>query len=281
MDLRRSPTIQLANPINLVNFLRNKVVISSIDSQGVITVLLTLTTLSLAVSVSLKSVFIALTSVAIVCHFFIYRRREMRQIFITPWFLAAILFFLTVLIGCLISPADKYAQLDFIHKYSKLFFLPILALGFQDKKSRFWAIHAFLLGMLITWVCSELKVFGFVKMHGEQADSGHIFYNHIVTGYFMAFAAFLAAIYAARSQGKLRLGYVVIALLFSCHTLFVNTGRTGYIMVAVLLLLLLSCFMRRQLRGVLLIGIPTLFLVYQSPPIKQGLGDIIANAQKY
>src|SRR3990167_1137405 len=280
MDLRQSSTIQLIKPINPVNFLRNKVAFSAIDLQGVMTVLLALTTFAQVVSVSLKSVFIALTSVVVLYHLFISKRREMFQVFITPWFIAAMLFFLTILIGCLISPADKHTQLDFIHKYSKLFYLPLLALGFQDKQSRFWAIHAFLLGMLITLVCSELKVFGFVKMHGLQTDFGEVFYNHIVTGYFMAFAAFLAAIYAVHSQGKGRIGYVLIALLFSYHTLFVSMGKTGYLMLVILLLIFLFCYVRQLSMG-LLILVSALLLMYQSPLVKLGIEKSINQLQNY
>lgn len=280
MDLKQISIIQIANPINSFNFVRNKISLSFIDSQRIITILLSLTALSLAVSVSLKSVFIALTSVAILAHFFIYRRREMLQVFITPWFFAAMLFFLAIVMGCLISPADKHTQLDFIHKYSKLFFLPILALGFQDKQNRFWAIHAFLLGMLITLSCSELKVFGFVKMHGEQADFGEVFYNHIVTGYFMAFAAFLAAIYAVRSKGKLRIGYALVALLFSYHTLFVNFGKTGYVMLAILLLIFLFCDVRNLFIRSLILML-ALLLMYQSPLVKSGIGKSISDVQHY
>lgn len=280
MDLRQSSTVQITKPINPVNFLSKMIALSSVSPQGVITVLLALTGLSLAVSVSLKSVFITLASVVILLHFFIDRRREMLHVFMTPWFLAAILFFFTIVMGCLISPADKHTQLDFIHKYSKLLYLPLLALGFQNKQSRFWAIHAFMLGMLITLGCSELKVLGYVKIKGLPNDFGEVFYNHIVTGYFMAFAAFLAAIYAVRSQGKLRVGYALMVLLFSFHTLFINQGRTGYVMFAVLMLIFLVSYMRHLL-GWLLILIPVLFLAYQSSLVNQGIGHVIGDVQNY
>ncbi len=280
MDLQQSSMLKTANPIRIVRFLRNKIIVSGIDAQVVVRIFLALTLLSLAVSVSLKSVFLVLSSAAIVLSFVIARRREMFEVVMTPWFFAATLFFVVIVLGCLMSPANQSTQLDFIHKYSKLFYLPLLVLGFQDKQSRFWAMHAFLLGMLITMGCSELKVLGLFKMHGEPSDFGEVFYNHIVTGYFMAFAAFLALIYAARAQGKWRAGYVLIALLLSYHTLFINQGRTGYVMLTVLILIFLIGCIRHRLSG-LLILVPFVFLAYQSPLVHQGLSKVIGEAKNY
>jgi O-antigen ligase len=281
MNLKQFSTIQLLKSYNRINFLSNKTNIKALNLQEIMTALLAVTALSLALSISLRSVFIILASIIIVFHIFYDRRRDMFQALLAPWFFTAVLFFLIILVGCLTSPAPAHSQLDFINKYSKLFFLPLLAFGFQNKQNRFWAIHAFLLGMLITVICSELKVLGLVKMKGAPQDFGEVFYNHIVTGYYMAFAAFLAAVYAMRATEKRRVGYILAAILFSYHTLFINQGRTGYVMYAALLIIFLLNFMHRHLLKSLLILVPILLLAYQSPLVKEGVLRVTTDLQKY
>jgi O-antigen ligase len=175
-------------------------------------------------------------------------------------------------------------QMDFVHKYSKLLYLPILAVGFQYKRSRDWAVYGFLLAMLITAVLSIFKTFGFFQHLGVGAifvgDPGAIFLNHILTGYFMAFAAFLAAIYALRSSGIARSVYALLFLLYSYQTLFVNPGRTGYVMFAVLTVIFFLVFMRRSFSWLLIVM--TLFLaVSQSSIFRQGVAQIIDDTRRY
>ena len=277
MDSRATPAIQdfqLTKTDYVINFLRNSFVVGSQEGQWWINVFLALTAFSLTVSLSLKAIFLILSSLTIVYH----KRSELLRVVMSPWGLSALALFLVIVLGCLFTPANRHLQFDFIHKYSKLLYLPILALGFQDKQSRSWAIHAFLFGCLITIGYSAYRVFTM----GITEAPGTAFYNYIVTGYFVAFAAFLAGIYALRSQGYVRVGYFFLIGLFSSHMFLVNIGKTGYVMFLVLSLIFSLVYMqwRYFFKGVFVVFLG-LLIVSQSPLFKAGVGRVVNELHDY
>jgi O-antigen ligase len=64
-------------------------------------------------------------------------------------------------------------------------------------------------------------------LHWRDADPGHLFYNHILTGFLFAFAAFLAIERYFFSHKALYLGFFV---LFSIEVLAINIGRLSYVL---------------------------------------------------
>ncbi|KTC98673.1 O-antigen ligase family protein [Legionella erythra] len=210
-------------------------------------------------------------------------RQDMVKIIREPWFYAILTLFTLVLLGSITGIADWKSKLIFINKYSKFLFIPFIALAFQHPRLRWLAIHAFLGAMTITLLISFLKALSWVTMNPVN-DPGAVFHNHIVTGFYMAFAAFLSA-NLARTPKKtpLRLGYAALALLFSYQTLFINTGRTGYVIYSLLLILFLwQSIPARKMPLYIIIILPCALLVaYHSMALNTGVKAIVHDVQNY
>ena len=257
--------------------------VKSQHMSSFITMLLALTAFFTPISVSLKSIFLITTSIAVL----IQQGSLVTKLFRRPWFFAALLLFTVIVFGSFIGPVGWHVSSDIIGKYTKLLFIPILALGFQSKENRFWAVHGFLLAMLITCLGSFLKILGLFRGIGDGAidsfmrlDPGAVFYNHIVTGYFMAFAVFLACIFATQAVGIRRYGYCLLIGLFAYQTLFINPGRTGYFMLAILMLVYFIYFFRPS--RALSVWVIALFIIAsQSTVFKHGMRELLDDFNQY
>ncbi|WP_131739752.1 O-antigen ligase family protein [Legionella adelaidensis] len=161
---------------------------------------------------------------------------DLRISFSTYWGYACLFLFLMALIGMAWSPASLKDQLYVVEKYSKLLYLPVLAIGFKRENTRQVGLHAFLVAMLITCIVSIEKYF----FSTDGADPGEVFLNHIVTGYLMSFAAYLSALFFFQTKNTPpRFGYALLWVLFSYQIIFVNTGKTGIIIYLLLMAMLL------------------------------------------
>jgi O-antigen ligase len=160
------------------------------------------------------------------------------------WCQATIIFFIFTLLACLWSPSHH--PMVIVFKYLKLLYLPILVLGFQDAKTRENGINIFILAMVITAILSCLKCLHY--LHIKSDDPGAIFHNHIITGFMMAFAAYLAGMRVITTLRKpsttlgMRclptLGMALAFIITSCQILFIGTGRVGLVLYFLLLILL-------------------------------------------
>lgn len=251
-----------------------------ISRKQIVSFLIVFSFFIFALSPSLKSIFLPLTLLAILSQS--SARHALMRVIHEPWCIALLLLFGLIVIGCLQNGADWQHKLMFINKYSKLLYLPVLAVGFQNKRIRELAIHAFLAAMLITLIISTLKFMRLVKINPVD-DPGAVFQNHIVTGYYMAFAAYLAAYYSWQQTGKMRFFYLTLTLLFSFQTLFINTGRTGYVMYAILtFLFLLQCIPLRKIPLYLLVVLPLLaFTAYHSMTLTRGVSEAVHDVQNF
>lgn len=249
--------------------------------QGIAAFLFVLSIFTLPLSMTLKS--IALISGLITSLLSPDLRRQLTKVVREPWFYGIILLFALVLLGALTGIADLKSKLIFINKYSKFLFIPLIALAFQNERLRWLAIHAFLAAMTLTLLISFFKALGWITMNPVN-DPGAVFHNHIVTGFYMAFAAFLSANLALNHNNTaLRLSYTLLALLFSYQTLFINTGRTGYVIYSVLLILFLwQSIPARKIPLYLIIILPFALLVaYHSMALNTGFKAIVHDVQNY
>lgn len=250
-----------------------------LTAQSMLPFFLALTVFAIPISSTAKSVFLFLSVSSIV--FSPVYRQDLLNTLNKPWCKAALSLFFVAFVACFWSRASHHDQMLVIEKYSKLLYLPILAVGFQNKRTRSLAIHAFLLAMTITCTLSILKLAGFVKYHGD--DPGHVFRNHIMTGYMMAFASYLSALLFVRARGKHRALYAVLCLFFSYQIWFVNTGRTGYVIYALLMMLLiLQILSWRQaiLAGILGFAALTM-LYYENADLHARVAQVAADWQHY
>lgn len=205
--------------------------------QDVIFYLLALTVFVFPLSNSLKSIFLTITALAILAN--PLTRQRLKDILKEPWARAALLLFAVVLLGCIWGAADFNDKINFVNKYSKVLYLPLLAVAFMEERSRKAAMRAFLLAMLATVFVSFMNKAGFTIIDKTNKAEA-VFQNRIDTGLFIAFAAYMSAFLAVKRPGLVRkLLYGLGALLFSFYEIFVNTGRTGYVVFAILFVVFL------------------------------------------
>lgn len=238
-----------------------------IPVQRWVPLLLAATLLTLPMSSTAKSICLGLSVVTILLT--PTYRADVVSLFSTKWFKAALLLFGIALVACLWSPASLSAKGFTIEKYSKLLYLPILVVGFQKNKTRQLGLHAFLLAMVVTSGLSILKFHGFLQSFNFDPD--HVFRNHIMTGFMVAFAAYLSLLFSYRQQGYTRLVYGLLAFVFTYQILFVSSGRTGYAIYLLLmsLLVLQLCTWRQAIAGILLVGALFSISYFVSPVMKK------------
>lgn len=190
------------------------------------------TLLALPLSSTGKSIFLGLSVGAIL--FTPAFRNDFLSVFKTTWCKSALFLFLIALIASLWSPA-KLGDVGYvIEKYSKLLYLPILAVGFQNKDTREAALKSFVLAMLIICGLSVLKFHGFLST--LQFDPDHAFRNHIMTSLMTSFAAYIVFLFAYQQRNKyVMFIYILIGIFFTYQIFFINTSRTGYISYSLLM----------------------------------------------
>jgi O-antigen ligase len=217
-----------------------------------------------------KSIFIVLSILAILLA--PTYRAKIADVIVKPWCIAAFMLVALAVLGCLWSPASYAEQFLVVNKYIKLLYLPILVAGFSNARVRHYGIHAFMLAMLLTCIISTLKFYGFLQTW--DIDFDNVFRNHIMTGFMVAFSSYLAAILACRQpDNTMRLLYIALAAFYSYHVLFVNGGRTGYIIYFLLMSLFVTQFFSLRKALAILLVMLSLFAVsyWQSAPLRGGI----------
>ena len=218
---------------------------------------------AIPLSSTAKSIFVVTALVLIVVS--PTYRQDLRAMLSKTWCQASIVLFLVAVISSVWSPATLHERLNAIEKYSKLLYLPILVAGFQDPRARNMGLHGFLWAMVVTCFVSILAFTGVIPLHDTEA--GGLFRNHIMTGYMMAFAAYLSSLLFLTKSGGSRIFYALLTFLFSYHVLFINNGRTGYVVYLLLMVLLMvqSFSWRQALLGSVLGSVLVGVMCYFSP----------------
>ncbi|MCW8400158.1 O-antigen ligase family protein [Legionella sp. PATHC038] len=220
------------------------------------------------ISTSIKSILLILSLLALLLT--PYYRQFLPYAFNTLWARSALVLFLFVLIACFWSQAPFSLQYNVIDKYSKLIFLPILAVGFVKPKTRLWVLNSYILVMLLTSILSCLKEIQLFAINTE--DPGYIFYNHIVTGFMIALGVYFALILVLQNNksGWMRFFYLPMIVVGSYQILFINTGRTGYVTYGILMsLVILQKFTPKKALLGMVIFLGAICLVYVLSPVMQ------------
>lgn len=162
-----------------------------------------------------------------------------------------------------------------LSKYIKFLFFPILIAGFITEKNRTQLMHAFLGAMLLTTLLSFLKWTHLLIW--RSSDSGEIFYNHIMTGLMMNYAAYMAAWFVYVSKNRVHQAlYSVLFILFTFQIFFISPGRTGYIIyfLAMTIFLLQIFPIKKALSIISISGVLFACIIYQSPAVKEGIYNL-------
>ena len=246
--------------------------------QKWVPLLLAATLLALPMSSTAKSICLSLSVLAILLA--PTYRNEITNLLSRGWCRATLILFFLALVACLWSPASFSEKIFVMEKYSKLLYLPILVVGFREAKTRTISLHAFLVAMFITSILAVLKFNGFLSFLPINPD--RVFRNHIMVGFMGAFAAYLSALFIYRQSGIKRLGYSLLFILFSYHILFVNAGRTGYVIYLLLmtLLVLQICTWKQAIAGIFLV-FAAFTLIYTLNPVMKARVNLIATELDY
>lgn len=173
-----------------------------------------------------------------------FNTTAVRRVLLTnPVARAAWFLFGGLLLAVCYGATQMREALDVLGKYVDLAFVPLFMVLFASAGTRRWAERAFMVAMGITLLFSYLlglQVIGAQSWMSGMGSSANpvIFHSHITQNNMMAFAAFLAVLKCRDALNvKLRMAWAVFALLAAGNVLFMVQGRTGY-----LILLLLLCW---------------------------------------
>jgi len=126
-------------------------------------------------------------------------------------------------------------------KYADLAFVPLFMLMLPGESNRRRALYAFVGAMGLTLLLSYMVGLKLLPLQqwmnaAATADNPSIFHSHITQNNMMAFAAFLALLKLRESTlPGIRIGWGLFAVLAGFNVLFMVQGRTGYVILLMLL----------------------------------------------
>jgi O-antigen ligase len=154
---------------------------------------------------------------------------------------AALLLFIALFIAMFYGATPLKEALVTVAKYKSLAFIPIFIFLLSNEMLRRRARYAFLLAMAVTLAVSlliGLKILPVMPWmnHWTVQDNPAIFHSHITQNNMMAFAVFLSLLEwrDAITRAK-RYAWFGFALLGIFNVVFMVQGRTGYLLLVVLL----------------------------------------------
>lgn len=171
-----------------------------------------------------------------------------------PVALAALALFGAMIAGCFYGPAAAGEGVNYVGKYLDLLLIPVLIVLFREEKARSHALTGFMLAMGLTLLLSCLIQTGLFPgnalLQGEVGNA-FVFKWQLTQNIFMAFFAYLLAVKARHAKpSPARWLFALAAVLAACNVLFMMQGRTGYVVLAVLLLYF--CFSWLRWKGLTL-----------------------------
>ena len=154
---------------------------------------------------------------------------------------AASLLFGALMLAMLYGATPISTAFGVLGKYVDLAFVPLFILLFSVAKTRDWAFNLFMTAMGVTLLFSYLLGSHLIAVQAWMSTQGSaanpvIFHSHITQNNMMAFAALMALLRARDAlQATLRMAWLAYAALAIINVLFMVQGRTGYLILLVLL----------------------------------------------
>lgn len=240
-------------------------------------VLLIMFVFFIPISTSLRSIFLVFCIVSILLD--THCRAYLSLTFNSLWGWAALGLLVFTLLACFWSTAPFSKSMVVVSKYTKLLYLPIFAVAFLKPQVRHWCIHAYLASMLLTCILSILIHLNLL-MPGHD-DPGKVFNNHIITGFMMAFAVYLSGLFAIQYPGWKRAAYLLLCILMSYQVLFINVGRTGYVIYFMLMVLLFLQKMtfKKAIVGILLFSLGFTLVYFENKTMQDKIHQLVTDVQ--
>ena len=158
---------------------------------------------------------------------------------------SAIILFALLALGTLWSIADTSDAFRVLKKYNALLYISILIPIFSSQTRKDTGVNIFLFSMTFILTIIYLMNFGVISefnipIPGKDRpvnvtiDGG--FQTHIITNILMAFAAYIYLIRTALNVGPKSAFNFILFFLTTYNVLFISTGTTGQILLAILLI---------------------------------------------
>lgn len=246
--------------------------------------------LSVPISVALDNLLLAILLLGV-----LFNMRAVWQIATRhPVARAAWLLFLMLSAAMFYGATPLREAAGILAKYMDLAFIPLFMLMLPDEAIRRKAQYAFLAAMCLTLLLSYLVGLGLLPVQSWMnvfAVPGNpvIFHSHITQNNMMAFAVFLALLNLRDTGSRgTRAGWGLFALLGTINVLFMVQGRTGYVILLVLLGWLAWSTLARHARklgrvwgwrqgvAVLLASVTLAVLAYQVSPRLHDRANLVA-----
>lgn len=226
---------------------------------------------------SVASVFfvLALISIAIAPPSY----EQIRDNIKTGWFLCLMLLTAWIILSLFWSPEWNHETWSNLKKILRFALLPLFIPAFSQPSSQKVAINGFIIGMLVTCLLSFIKWALKLEWY-HDTDPGHLFYNHIITGFLCVFAAFCCLNNFFKNQDKKWL-YSLAFLILSIEILMINPGRAAYMLYASLWVGMIwhKTPSKYQLRALVLCGLSFMALFQLSPMLKERLHEVFSDIQ--
>jgi len=143
-----------------------------------------------------------------------------------------------LVLGGFYSDASWGEIFKVLGKYSDLLLLSLLIPLFQDVQMRRNGLRAFFLTIVVVLLLSYLISFGVLPGYGPfkgYRNDAVVFKSHITHNLLVAFSAFAFATLARiASSPHRRVLWIALAVMAAYNVLFMVKGRTGYVVLGVL-----------------------------------------------
>jgi len=193
-------------------------------------------------------------------------RESLRQ----PLGLALALFLVIVAAGMLHGPADFDVRLDAFWGWRKLVFALILFGLFQDERWKKRFIIAFVLVASVGFCLSYAAWVDWIAYQKPWEPKGIVFQNHSTQGMVFSLALLCCHQLASMVSRTARLLLLTFGILFALNVIFISTGRSGYLALAMVsAVIALSHFGWRRLPLIALAGSVVIAIVFAVSPVLQ------------
>jgi O-antigen ligase len=156
---------------------------------------------------------------------------------------AALLMLAVVVAGLAWGKGSTADGIGYVKKYDDLLLVPILVTIFTRAEDRQRGLLALTAGILLTLGLSYALALGWTpdwKFITAEPGNPTVFRRHITQNLFMAFGALLLLYHAANARDhRVRWMWVALSGLAAVNVLFLVQGRTGYLVLAGLVLFVL------------------------------------------
>lgn len=208
-------------------------------------------------------------------------RLKISRIIHHPVALSAFVLVGLFLLGMLYTSANSEQALKIFGKYNRLIFIPLLLTIFYEPLWQQRAYRAFMAVMIATLLLSYGQLLGIVPL-GPPGQEYALSKGRIAHGFFMAILVYLMASHFI-NQPRWRWIWGALIVLGINNVLFMNEGRTGYMIL--LGLMVLFTYQQWRWRGLLISIVASVMIAVvgfsTSPIFKKRMQAISTDIQQY